>query len=67
MAKARMKWNSTLELMGTSENLMLLNSAPMYSRKRSELAAWVEGRRMRRRVMRSFESSIVQRVGRCSV
>ncbi|KAK2980289.1 hypothetical protein RJ640_024993 [Escallonia rubra] len=38
MAKARMKWNSTFGLIGTSENLTPLNSAPMYSRKRSELA-----------------------------
>lgn len=26
-----MKWNSTLGFIGTSENLMLLDSAPMYS------------------------------------
>ena len=45
MANARMKWNSTLELMGTSENLTLLNSAPMYSRKRFELADWMDGNR----------------------
>lgn len=36
MPKERMKWNSTFGLMGTSVNLTLLNSAPMYSRKRFE-------------------------------
>lgn len=38
MAKARMKWKSTPGLMGTSENLTPLNSAPMYSVKRLEAA-----------------------------
>lgn len=42
-----MKWNWTLGLMGTSENLTLLNSAPMYSRNRFEVgvdivSAWVD-------------------------
>jgi len=44
MAKERMKWNSTSGLIGTSVNLTLLDSAPMYSRKRFEFAgaAWID-------------------------
>ncbi|CAL5352883.1 unnamed protein product [Camellia sinensis] len=43
MAKERMKWKSTLGLMGTSEKRMLLPSAPMYSLKSFEFvgAAWI--------------------------
>lgn len=38
-AKDRMKWNSTPGFIGTSERETLLESAPMYSRKRLELEA----------------------------
>lgn len=53
-----MKWNWTLGLMGTSENLTLLNSAPMYSRNKFELeegVAWVDvssSKKMRKKGLR---------------
>ena len=63
-----MKWNSTFGLIGTSVNLTLLNSAPIYSLKRFELvgAAWTciwEMKRaaIMRRVMKSLGNAIVSK------
>lgn len=51
MAKERLKWNSILGLMGTSENVTSWNSAPMYSLKSFDFAgaAWIDGTVMKRR------------------
>ena len=62
-----MKWNWTLGLMGTSENLTLLNSAPMYSRNKFELEegvadlAWVDVRskKMKKKSLRVGNSILI--------
>ena len=63
MAKERMKWKSTPGLMGTSENLTPLKSAPMYSLKRLEAAGaaadGVESRTERRRRAGAFLKALV--------